>query len=1414
MKKINSALGIYPTRTSRVSSIDTANQSLESVVFQQGKSILDFDLNVMQDIIAKNQQRFVQSIYKSSGFLTNPNIPIGTLSSNTLTIQKSFVNIQGNIFTIASAANVSTNSQMTVTIDSTNVNTFVWLEAWYQEVVPTAALGETISSNALVTETKNATIYKYGGTDTADNAITNIITDPVFGAETTRRIQLRWRLRTSAITTNDVSLGFITGASYTVSTPANSNVKAQGGRSSSFISTNASTNPYTFYRADNYDTTALSSPQTLVSILSDTVYRADMQKSFLEFADNDDSSLYIAGRGTDDDAQQLNTVDGRVYGLPLAVVTKSGSTYTSAPLANTIATSAQGTTVVGPTNNASITLTAQYTGATATTNNPGQANLASGIAVTTTQNASQDILLNSYDYSTILSYVVAKRLSVIEKGTAANPSITFESGSNERNTGFYRTTGTPSTLGVSVAGNAIGNFSYTSPSVYGLSIGSGTSGSLFVAGTSTLTGNVTSAGAFISSTSSSANSLPTLTSNTLFSSSNVAITGGTISSAVTLTLKNSAGAAPTATGAVQWDSTSRTLKVGYNGSATYSYGYLGTATPTSFLGTASTVAAVAGSSSEVARIDHVHAQPSSYNPSVHAATHGRILGPVFTGRIDNGTINTSGMVLTVTAVTSGTIVVGQTLSGTNITGGPTISAQTSGTTGGVGTYTVSSSQNTVALQIISGSTGTSGSDPFASTLVLDALARVGISVGISSGTVTGGNIGLGYAVQKRRLNVIAGSNITLSFGSGTGTGDLDDVANLTIAANVAGFQDTWTKLLNYTIVNATSMVNGTTYTIYTRGTTDFTLHGAASNQLGTIFTANAVPGTGTGTVYAAKATFLSMPSAPGDVGSWGMFPVKYMVAANDYIIGWLGSTSQAQWNIIAGTTQQTYQEGSQITASSAVTTLDFSNYGSGVVYPSSTQQFAAHREHTHPRLDGYYTSSSTLPIDGQGSAGTSVNISRGDHTHSFPSYIARQGGLAFGFGAVPLTISNALDVSGTSTYTSLASSLYVRSSAAWAADSGARIALGGAVNANATPTFTAFGGISARKASSVIDEYAGYLSLWVNAGSTTALTEFFRGYDNGSIYIGRTSQSKPSDADSVVVQGKITAASFVVSGGTGVSVSSGGTGTTTYAVGDILYADSTTTLAKLTKPASATSLLTMTTTGVPAWASLANTGITGVGTITAGAWNGTVGATTPNTGAFTTITTSDATEATSTTAASVAITGGLAVAKKIFATSFNGALVGTIGVGTANSGAFTTLTASSTISGTIAPRCFIAAQGFIPATTSGASFSLLGGMYKLDFSSTATTAFCYLIVPPNHNGGKIKAKIYGSAVAFTVTPEVNTDLGTATFASGSSVTVIGATTGGTLVDLASTITAGVPLQLKITCSSTASLYGLYLEFCG
>lgn len=67
----------------------------------------------------------------------------------------------------------------------------------------------------------------------------------------------------------------------------------------------------------------------------------------------------------------------------------------------------------------------------------------------------------------------------------------------------------------------------------------------------------------------------------------------------------------------------------------------------------------------------------------------------------------------------------------------------------------------------------------------------------------------------------------------------------------------------------------------------------------------------------------------------------------------------------------------------------------------------------------------------------------------------------------------------------------------------------------------------------------------------------------------------------------------------------GGTGLVSYTIGDMIYASATNTLLQLAKPAAATSLLTMTAAGAPSWVALTATGITGVGTLTAGTWNAT-----------------------------------------------------------------------------------------------------------------------------------------------------------------------------------------------------------------
>lgn len=93
----------------------------------------------------------------------------------------------------------------------------------------------------------------------------------------------------------------------------------------------------------------------------------------------------------------------------------------------------------------------------------------------------------------------------------------------------------------------------------------------------------------------------------------------------------------------------------------------------------------------------------------------------------------NGDILTVANVASGTLVVGGTLSGTGVASGTQIVSQLTGTTGGIGTYTVSIPEQTVASTTISETYG---------TLTVSAVGSGALTVGdVLSGTnVTSGTI--------------------------------------------------------------------------------------------------------------------------------------------------------------------------------------------------------------------------------------------------------------------------------------------------------------------------------------------------------------------------------------------------------------------------------------------------------------------------------------------------------------------------------------------------------------------------------------------------------------------------------------------------------------------------------------------------
>lgn len=117
----------------------------------------------------------------------------------------------------------------------------------------------------------------------------------------------------------------------------------------------------------------------------------------------------------------------------------------------------------------------------------------------------------------------------------------------------------------------------------------------------------------------------------------------------------------------------------------------------------------------------------------------------------------AGNLLSVTAVGSGTIVPGATISGTGVATGTKVVSQASGTAGGIGTYYVDIGEQTVASTTVSGTYGTM------------TVTAVGSGAVVLNGVIAGSG-------------VVAGTKVT-AFGTGTGGTGTYIVDNNTVVSS-------------------------------------------------------------------------------------------------------------------------------------------------------------------------------------------------------------------------------------------------------------------------------------------------------------------------------------------------------------------------------------------------------------------------------------------------------------------------------------------------------------------------------------------------------------------------------------------------------------------------------------------------------
>lgn len=191
--------------------LNQENRNFSMIAFQQAKPILDSEMNLTQLIQNKARADLIRTILEP-GIISIKTTTNVTDKKNTLRISEAVVNMNGWLLYLYGANRTDASSDIVFTPAPYNGTRedLAYLEAWFEEVAPTGS-----------PEDDDESVYKYGGL--ASGTVANDILDPTAEDETSRRIQLRWNIRTAA----DVNF-----TNYPAGINNTDRVKARGGNNS------------------------------------------------------------------------------------------------------------------------------------------------------------------------------------------------------------------------------------------------------------------------------------------------------------------------------------------------------------------------------------------------------------------------------------------------------------------------------------------------------------------------------------------------------------------------------------------------------------------------------------------------------------------------------------------------------------------------------------------------------------------------------------------------------------------------------------------------------------------------------------------------------------------------------------------------------------------------------------------------------------------------------------------------------------------------------------------------------------------------------------------------------------------------------------------------------------------------------
>lgn len=263
-------------------SLDASARQFLQVVWQNDRMPQDSEMNLMAQVADEKTRQQIQALMPS-GWLQNPlfahqDIRCSVENSNLFLLDSTWANVNGWIIPVTGTVNagVLNTIQLSAPPTSDSRIDLVWLEAWLAVVSPNPSTTSKPSAS---------TLWRYGNTQYGGTNLTDDLIHPEVGYESTRRVQLQYRVRVYGSGASGVDLSTYPEG---LNDP---NILAQG---------------------------AMGAPVA--------------GQFYTNQGANGDPGLWRAGAGLVDQnsANPLGTLDGYVYAVPLAAVFRRNSNGFSA----------------------------------------------------------------------------------------------------------------------------------------------------------------------------------------------------------------------------------------------------------------------------------------------------------------------------------------------------------------------------------------------------------------------------------------------------------------------------------------------------------------------------------------------------------------------------------------------------------------------------------------------------------------------------------------------------------------------------------------------------------------------------------------------------------------------------------------------------------------------------------------------------------------------------------------------------------------------------------------------------------------------------------------------------------------------------------------------------------------------------